>query len=146
MSCFPFHYSNKNNQYTSCIWLNECGGSWEKLWFPKLYINVKKPTVNYIKMTSLSHSAIWLIAVVVFFRWQIQRDGGAYESMPSGYPLLSGRGSKTVFLLRLPRFKTSVLYDPMIVLSQANHANNCMRVTIYQVLTFVLILTSGILI
>ena len=55
---------------------------------------------------------------------QIQRDGGDYETMPPGYPQLSPRGSQDLFVLRFPRFNSSVLYDPMIVLSSTSDADS----------------------
>lgn len=48
---------------------------------------------------------------------KISVDGGNYTDMATGYPKLETRGSKQMFVFRFPKFTSSVLYDPQIVLA-----------------------------
>lgn len=44
---------------------------------------------------------------------------GAWQSMPSGYPKVTTKGGKTLFVFRFPKFSNKAVYDPILGLSES---------------------------
>ena len=47
---------------------------------------------------------------------------GSWTKMPSGYPKVEVKGSKTLFVFRFPKFTTEAIYDPLFGLSEATES------------------------
>jgi len=48
---------------------------------------------------------------------------GTWTKMPSGYPKVEVKGSKTLFVFRFPKFTTDAIYDPLFGLSEATESS-----------------------
>lgn len=77
---------------------------------------------------------------------KISVDGGNYTDMATGYPKLETRGSKQMFVFRFPKFTSSVLYDPQIVLANPDTSgSNVVTSSLSILITCLMVLVARLL-
>lgn len=77
---------------------------------------------------------------------KIRIDGGNYTDMASGYPKLETRDGKQLFIFRFPKFTSSVLYDPLIVLGNPDTSGaNVVTSSLYILITCLMVLITRVL-
>lgn len=77
---------------------------------------------------------------------KISVDGGNYTDMATGYPKLETKGGKQSFVFRFPKFTSSVLYDPQIVLATPDASgSNVVTSSLSILITCLMVLVSRLL-